>query len=85
MNMRDTLGEQYYLQLKHINTAHRNTTPIQILEHLNTRWCPLDVPARKLLKAEFHANWDSTTMHLTALNEEQVPIDRLGVVIRDED
>jgi len=56
MNMRDTLNEQYYLQLKNINTAYRNTTPIQILEHLDTRWCPLDVCARKLLNAEFHAD-----------------------------
>jgi hypothetical protein len=36
MNMHDALDEQYYLQLKHINTAYRNTTPIQILEHLDT-------------------------------------------------
>ena len=36
MNMRNTLDEQYYSQLEHVNTAYRNTTPIQILEHLNT-------------------------------------------------
>ena len=36
MNMRDALDEQYYSQLKHVNTAYRNTTPIQILEHLDT-------------------------------------------------
>jgi hypothetical protein len=29
--------------LKYINTAYRNTTPIQILEHLDTRWCLLVV------------------------------------------
>jgi hypothetical protein len=89
INMRDALDEQYYSQLKHINTAYRNTTPIQILEHLDTRWCPLDVRARKLLKAEFHADWDSTVMHLTAfgmkLDKEQARIDRLGVVISDKD
>jgi hypothetical protein len=89
MNMHDALNEQYYLQLKHINTAYRNTTPTQILEHLDTRWCPLDIRARKLLKAELHANWDSTVMHLTAfgmkLDKEQARIDRLGVVISDED
>ena len=89
MNMRDTLNKQYYLQLKHINTAYRNTTPIQILEHLDTRWCPLDICARKLLKAEFHAHWDSTVMHLTAfgmkLDKEQARIDRLRVVISDKD
>ena len=87
--MRDALGKQYYSQLKHINTAYRNTTPIQILEHLDTRWCPRDVCARNLLKAEFHANWDSTGMHLTAfgmkLDKEQARIDILGVVISNED
>ena len=38
MNMHNALSKQYYLQLKHINTAYRNTTPIQILEYLDTRW-----------------------------------------------
>jgi hypothetical protein len=56
LNMRDALDNQYYLQLKHINTAYCNTTPIQILEYLDTRWCPLDVCTKKLLKAKFHAN-----------------------------
>jgi hypothetical protein len=56
MNMCDALNEAYYSQLKHITTAYRNMTPIQILEHLNTRWCPLDVRAKKQLKAEFHAD-----------------------------
>ena len=89
MNIRDTLDKQYYSQLKHINTAYRNTTPNQILEHLDTRWCPLNFCSRKLLKAEFHADWDSTVMHLTAfsmkLDKEQARINRLGVVISDED
>jgi hypothetical protein len=89
MNMGDALDEQYYLQLKNINTAYRNTTPIQILEHPDTRWCPLDVRARKLLKAEFHADWDNTVMHITAfgmkLVKEQARIDRLGVVNSNKD
>jgi hypothetical protein len=89
MNMPDILDEQYYLQLKHINTAYHNTTPIQILEHLDTQWCPLNVHAKKLLKAKFHANWASSVMHLTAfgmkLNKEHACIDRLGVVISDKD
>jgi hypothetical protein len=89
MNMRDALDKQYYLQLKHINTAYHNTTPIQILQHLDTRWCPLDIRARKLLKGDFFADWDSTVMHLTAfgmkLEKEQVRIDRLGFVISNKD
>ena len=89
MNMRDTLDEQYYSQLKHINTAYCNATPIQILEHLDTQWCPLDVRAKKHLKAKFHTNWDSSGMHLMAfsmkLDKEQARIDRLRVVISNKD
>jgi hypothetical protein len=55
LNMRDALDEQYYLQLKHINTAYCNITLIQVLEHLDTRWCPLDICIKKLLKVKFHA------------------------------
>ncbi len=54
-----------------------------------SRWCPLDVRSRKLLKAEFRTNWDSTVMHLTAfdmkLDKEQAHIDRLRVVISNKD
>ena len=89
MNMHDTLDTQYYLQLKHINTAHQNSTPIQILEYLDTPWFSLEVRAKKLLKAKFHADWDSTVMHFMAFNmkldKEQAQIDRLGVVVSDED
>ena len=74
----------------HINTAYRNTTPIQILEHLDTQWCPLDVlRAKKILKAKYHTDWDSSIMHLPAfgmkLDKEQACINRLGVVISDKD
>ena len=89
MNMRDALDEAYYSQLKHVTTAYRNTTPLQILEHLDTRWCPLDVRAKKQLKAEFYAEWDSSIMHITAfglkLNEEQQRLALLGIVISDDD
>ena len=44
-NLRDDLDEQFYAQLKHRHSAYRNITPFQILEHLNTIWCPLDVQA----------------------------------------
>jgi hypothetical protein len=36
MNMQDVLDKQYYSQLEHVNTTYRNTTPIQILDHLDT-------------------------------------------------
>jgi hypothetical protein len=53
-NLRDALDEQYYAQLKHRLTAYRNVTPFQILEHLNDRWCPLDVKAKKALKDTYY-------------------------------
>ena len=36
-NFRDALDKNWYSQLKDVHTAYRNTTPIQILEHLDTR------------------------------------------------
>ncbi len=89
MNMQDALDEQYYSQLKHINTAYCNTTPIQILDHLDTRWCPLDVQAWNILKKEFYTDWDTSNMHLTAfgmkLDKDQNRLNRLGIIISDED
>ncbi len=87
MNMRDALDKQYYSQLKNINTAYRNTIPIQILVHLDTRWCPLDVQAHKILKKEFYTSWDSSDIHITAfgikLDKEQNQLSQLGIVISD--
>ena len=89
MNMRDALDEQYYSQLKNVNTAYRNTSPIQIVEHLDTGWCPLDIQARKMLKKEFYTDWDTSNTHLMAfsmkLDKEQNQLDRLGIVVSDED
>ena len=45
--LQDALDEQYYSQLRHRLTAYRNITPYQILKHLNNRWCPLNVKAKK--------------------------------------
>ena len=64
-NLRDALDEQYYAQLKHRLTAYRNVTPFQLLEHLNNRWCPLDVQAKKALKEAYYTKWDGDE-HLTA-------------------
>jgi hypothetical protein len=52
-NLRDALNKQFYSQLRHRLTVYRNITPYQILEHLNTCWCPLDVKAKKELKPAY--------------------------------
>ena len=87
-NMRDALDENWYSQLKHIHTAYRNVTPIQILTHLDTRWCPLDVHAKKKFKQDYYTKWDGET-HLTAfgkrLDDDQVRIERFGITISDDD
>ena len=87
-NQRDALDEQYYAQLKHRLTAYRNVTPFQILEHLNDRWCPLDVKAKKALKDAYYTKWDGEE-HLTAfgkrLDDDQRALVRSDVTITDED
>ncbi len=87
-NICEALDENWYSQLKHLHTAYRNVQPIQILNHLNTQWCLLDVHAKKLLKAEYWTKWDGE-MHLTAfgkrLDDEQIRIERFGITISDED
>jgi hypothetical protein len=68
-NFLDALDEQYYSQLRHRLTAYRNITPIQILKHLNNRWCPLDVKTKKELKAAYYTKWDHANEHLTAFGK----------------
>ncbi len=87
-NFRDALDESWYSQLKSVHTAYRNTTPIQILERLNSRWCPLDVHAKKNLCIAYYAEWDGEK-HRTAfgkrLDNDQVHIKRFGITISDKD
>ncbi len=87
-NLRDALDEQYYSQLRSRLTAYRNVTPLQILEHLNNRWCPLDVRAKKALKDAYYTKWDGDE-HLTAfgkcLDDDQRALVRSDVTIADKD
>jgi hypothetical protein len=87
-NFHDALNESWYSQLKSVHTAYRNTTPIQILEHLNSQWCPLNVHAKKNLCIAYYVEWDGK-QHLTSfgkhLNDKQVHIKRFGITISDKD
>ncbi len=87
-NLHDALDKQYYSQLKHYLTAYRNVTPFQILGHLNNRWCPFDVKAKKALKDAYYNKWDGDK-HLTAfgmrLNNDQCALDCSNITIADED
>jgi hypothetical protein len=68
-NLRDALDVQFYSQLRHRLTAYHNITPYQILKHLNTRWCPLDLKAKKELKTAYYTKWEHTIEHLTAFTK----------------
>jgi len=87
-NLRDTIDEQFYSQLKHRHTAYRNTTPFQILKHLNSTWCPLDVQAKKKLKDAYFAQWDRHE-HLTVfgkqLDDNQTALIQSNITISNED
>jgi hypothetical protein len=67
-NFRDALDKNWYSQLKCVHTPYCNTTPIQISEHLNSRWCPLDVHTKKHLCIAYYADWDGE-QHLTAFGK----------------
>ncbi len=73
--------------MKHLHTAYCNVQPLQILKHLNTRWCPLDVNAKKMLKAGYWDKWDGK-LHIAAfgkcLDDEQVCIKRFGITISNK-
>jgi hypothetical protein len=87
-NFRDALDEQYYSQLRQQLMVYRNITPFQILKHLNNRWCPLDVKAKKELKAAYYTKWDHADKHLTAfgkcLDNDQCALIRLDISIVDD-
>jgi len=87
-NLRDALDKQFYSQLRHRLTAYRKITPYRILQHLNTRWCPLDVKAKKELKTAYYTKWEHTSEHLTAfgkrLNDDQRALVRSDVTITDD-
>ena len=87
-NLHDALDEQYYSQLKHWLMAYRNVMPFQILNHLNDRWCPLDVQAKKELKKNYYSKWDAEE-HLTAfgkrLDNDKRSLIRSDVTIADDD
>jgi hypothetical protein len=86
--MRNALDKNRYSQLKHIHTAYHNMTPIQILKHLNSRWCLLDLHAKKKLTQNYYTAWDNK-IHLTAfgkdLDNNQTRIKHFGITISDKD
>jgi hypothetical protein len=88
-NLRDALEEQYYSQICHQFTAYRNITPYQILEHLNNRWCPLNVKVKKELKKAYYTKWDHAVEHLTVfgkrLDDDQRSLIKSDVTITDDD
>ena len=63
-------------------------TPIQLLEHLNSRWCPLDVHTKKKLKQNYYTKWDNE-IHLTTfgkrLDDKQMHIKHFGITTSDKD
>jgi hypothetical protein len=87
-NFCDALNKSWYSQLKSVHIAYRNTTPIKILEHLNSRWCPLNVHTKKNLCIAYYAEWDGK-QHLTAfgkhLDDDQVRIKPFGITISNKD
>jgi hypothetical protein len=87
-NMCNILDKSWHSQLKHIHTVYHNMTPIQLLEHLNSRWCLLSINAKKKLKQDYYNKWDDK-IHLTTsgkrLDDKQTCIEYFGITISNED
>ena len=71
------------------SATYLNITPYQILEHLNNRWCPVDIKAKKEPKKAYYTKWDHAVEHLTAfgkrLDDNQRSLIRSVVTIVDDD
>ncbi len=61
----------------------------QILEHLNNRWCPLNVKAKKEIKKAYYTKWNHAAEHLMAfgkrLDNNQRSLVQSDVTIADDD
>ena len=61
----------------------------QILEHLNNRWCPLNVKAKKEIKKAYYTKWNHAAEHLMAfgkrLDNNQCSLVQSDVTIADDD
>ena len=57
-NLWDAMEEQNYSQLEHSIVSYKNVTTLQILDHLDTEWVPMNTKERKKIKADYYKAWN---------------------------
>ena len=55
--IRAALDKKGYKRLEKKIIGYKKVTVCEYFEHLNKKWCPLEIPVIKQLKADFYREW----------------------------
>ena len=89
-NIRDAIEEKYYIALKHPKTKYNTVLPLEILEHVQDNFAPMDTRSKKTMRAQYYQPWnvgegellDSFTQRLV---NKRVILQFNGVNINDDE
>jgi hypothetical protein len=57
-NIRDAIEEKYYIALKHPKTKYNIVTPLEILQHVQDKFAPMDTRSKKVMRAKYYQPWN---------------------------
>jgi hypothetical protein len=57
-NIRDAIEEKYYIALKHPKTKYNIVTPLEILQHVQDTFAPMDTRSKKAMRAQYYQPWN---------------------------
>jgi hypothetical protein len=57
-NIRDAIEEKYYIALKHPKTKYNIVTPLEILQHVQDTFAPMDTRSKKAMRAKYYQPWN---------------------------
>jgi len=57
-NIRDAIKEKYYIALKHPKTKYNIVTPLEILQHVQENFAPMDTRSKKAIRAKYYQPWN---------------------------
>ena len=57
-NIRDAIEEKYYIALKHPKTKYNIITPLEILQHVQENFAPMDTRSKKAMRAKYYQPWN---------------------------
>jgi hypothetical protein len=89
-NLRNSMDEQYYSELKPSIVGYKNITTIQILDHLDKVWVTMNTKEKKKIKADYYKPWDvaggvALSAFTKALDERKEELIHHNITIDEED